>query len=67
LLLITAYMYGSAPRAYHPARHSLIDEGAPGWDGAARKLVDRRRAMSLMVSGIAALLAIVALMVLKPG
>lgn len=67
LLLITAYMYGTAPSAYHPARHSLIDEGAPGWDAAARKLVDRRRAMSLMVTGTAALLAIVALMVLKPG
>ncbi|MBA3687523.1 MAG: hypothetical protein H0W81_01595 [Chloroflexi bacterium] len=34
---------------------------------AARKLVDRRRAMSLMVSGMAALSAIVPLMVLKPG
>jgi hypothetical protein len=67
LLAIAAYMYATAPRAYHPARHSLVDEGAPGWDAAARALVDRHRAMSLMVSGTAALLAILALMVLKPG
>lgn len=67
LLVITAYMYATAPPAYHPARHSLMDEGGAGWDAAARKLVDRRRAMSLMVTGTAALLAIVALMVLKPG
>ncbi|MDP9250743.1 MAG: DUF2269 family protein [Chloroflexota bacterium] len=67
LLAVAAYMYATAPAAYHPARHSLIDEGAPGWDAAARKLVDRRRAMWLMVTGMAALLAIVVLMVLKPG
>jgi hypothetical protein len=67
LLAITAYMYYTAPRSYHPARSSLIDEGGAGWDAAARKLVDRRRAISMMLTGTAALLAIVALMVLKPG
>jgi hypothetical protein len=67
-LAITAYMYraASAPR-YTPARHALIDEGGPGWDDATRALVDRGRALRLMVTGMAALVAIIALMVLKPG
>jgi len=68
LLVVTAYMYVAASSpAYTVARHALLDEGGPGWDEATRQLVDRRRALRLMVTGSAALVAIVALMVLKPG
>jgi len=68
LLAITAYMYvaGSSP-AYRAARRALLDEDGPGWDEATRKLVDRGRALRLMGTGVAALVAITALMVLKPG
>jgi hypothetical protein len=68
LLAITAYMYRAASSpGYTPARHALIDEGGPGWTDATRALVDRGRALRLMVTGMAALVAIIALMVLKPG
>jgi hypothetical protein len=67
LLAITAYMYRAAPRAYSSARRALEDEGGPRWDDATRKLVNRGGAMRLMVTGTAALLAITALMIIKPG
>lgn len=68
LLAITAYMYVAASSpAYTVARDALVDHDGPGWDEATRKLVDRRRALRLMWSGTAALTAIVALMILKPG
>jgi len=67
LLAITAYMYRASAPAYTPARHALLDEGGPGWDDATRNLVDRGRAVRLMVTGSAALVAITALMIVKPG
>lgn len=66
LLAITAYMYVSVSKVYTPARHALVDEGGPGWDENTRLLVSRRKALELMVTGSAALLVIVALMVVKP-
>ena len=67
LLAITALMYKTAPAAYRDVGTRLEEVGPPAWDADAQALVDRRRATLLMATGTSALLAIVALMVLKPG
>lgn len=67
LLAITALMYKMAPPAYREVGTRLKNVGPGAWDADAKALVDRRRATFLMVTGTSALMAIVALMVLKPG
>jgi hypothetical protein len=68
LLAITAYMYaGNRSKAYSGARNRLEDGGAAAWDADVRGMVDRRQAMTFLVTGTAALVAITVLMVFKPG
>lgn len=67
LLAITAMMYKTATPGYRDAGKRLEDVGPAAWDADAQGLVNRRRATLLMLTGTVALLAIVWLMVLKPG
>jgi hypothetical protein len=68
LLAISAYMYaGNRSKAYSGARNRLAEGGAVAWDTTAQRMVNRRQAMLFLVTGMAALVAITALMIFKPG
>jgi len=68
LLAISAYMYaGNRSKAYSGARNRLDAGGPTAWDAEVRGMVDRRQAVLFMVTGTAALVAITALMIVKPG
>ncbi len=67
LLAISAYMYAANRSTYSGARNRLVEAGAAAWDAEVQGMVDRRQAMLFLVTGMAALAAIIALMIFKPG
>jgi hypothetical protein len=65
LLAISAYMY--AVSKYAAARRLLEEGGTVAWDAEVQGMVSRRHAIIFLITGTAALVAIMVLMVFKPG
>lgn len=67
LLAVGAYMYAANNgKGYAAARKQLRGGGPDAWTDPVRVAVDRRRAWTFLLTGSAALLAITALMIVKP-
>ncbi len=61
------HVRGEPVEGVQRARNRLEAGGAAAWDAEVQGMVDRRQAMLFLVIGTAALVAIMLLMVFKPG
>lgn len=67
LLAISAYMYAANNGKGYAKARNLLEEGGPdAWTDSTRAHAARRRAWTFLLSGSATLLAITALMIVKP-